>query len=105
METTQVTVHREAVRLMRARGRWRAVLTRAERLFAKLARANSEPRFAKKQPRSRGASFGFAVNLWFGRRRLTFAAKLRGLHSAEYQNERVAMMSARNGPRQLERRS
>ena len=71
METTQVTVHREAVRLMRARGRWRAVLTRAERLFAKLAPANSEPRFAKKQPRSRGASFGFAVNLWFGRRRLT----------------------------------
>jgi len=34
-----------------------------------------------------------------------FAANLRGFHSAEYQSVKVAAVSERNGPRQVERPS
>ena len=53
------------MRLMRVRGRWRVVLTRAEETLATLSPANSELRFAKnstEEPRSElGICLGFVV--------------------------------------------
>jgi hypothetical protein len=58
---------------------------------------------------SMGASSDFDCTLKRGHvallGRLTFAANLRGLHLAEYQNVKVTGTLARNGPRQVERRS